>query len=103
LGSGPANSEIIAAGVTSSNCAAKMCLNLVRNGKSDWFLGSSEEMLIAKRSLYAMDTYLESAWTSTQANASQAKSTYYSTSSNGFLLWDDYKTSTNYVYPMRRY
>lgn len=104
LGSGLSNSEIIASQVTQANCAAKLCMNLVRGGRSDWFLGSSDEMLLAAKSLKPMGTILDNAWTSTQTNAQYANAIFYQSGPETFSIFvNQPKSHTIRVYAMRRY
>lgn len=44
LGSGPANTEIIANGCQTTSIAAKVCNDLILNGYCDWYLPSKDEL-----------------------------------------------------------
>jgi len=103
FGTGLENSEIIAANVSTANCAAKVCLNYVKNGKSDWFLGSADEMVQIFNTLKTMNIMLDGCWTSSQYNATRAYSTNYT--GGTWTLSDLNAKYTNYfrVYPIRRY
>jgi hypothetical protein len=106
LGKGPANSSIIASNTASANCAAKLCLNYTKNGYSDWFLGSADEMYIITNALRAINIQVSSPmWTSSQSDDIRAYMVNYQSASAGYVLSSqyDYKNLTYMVYPVRRY
>lgn len=106
IGTGPANSSIIASNTTSANCAAKLCLNYTKNGYSDWFLGSADEMYIITNALRAINIQVSSPmWTSSQSDDIRAYMVNYQSASAGYVLSSlyDYKNLTYMVYPIRRY
>ncbi|RYG49919.1 MAG: hypothetical protein EOO01_11860 [Chitinophagaceae bacterium] len=107
IGSGPANTATIASTVPQANCAAKLCQNLVKNGKSDWFLGSSEEMLLVTKSMYDAGVVIGSGgeiWTSTQANANEAKVIMFDFIAQEVSVFSNPKNYPNVnVLPLRRY
>ena len=75
FGKGLENTTIIVNNTTQNNCAAKLCYNLVLNGYSDWFLPSSEELLLISNSLQKANIYVgDFAWTSTQFSTQNAYS-----------------------------
>jgi hypothetical protein len=106
IGSGPANTSIIASTVTQGNCGAKLCQNLVLNGKSDWFMGSSDELQLMAQSLRDGGIIISTTmWSSTQTTADYAKQVYYDTFSIfSYLVFDSsWKTQEAHVLPVRRY
>lgn len=106
FGKGLENTIIIVNNVTQANCAAKLCYNLVLNGYSDWFLPSSEEMLLMSNSLFKANINIGGyTWTSSQVSADYAYSTTYENVTIGYKLFDSYpKNFGNLnVYPTRRY
>ncbi len=107
IGAGPANTNVIVSSVPQANCAAKLCQDLVLNGKSDWFLGSSEEMLRITQSMYDAGTVIGSGsniWTSTQNDDDYAKAIQIETISSTISVVSVPKTFTNLnVLPLRRY
>ncbi len=106
FGTGLDNSNTIANSVTQANCAAKLCLNATINGKSDWFLPSSQELLVAAKSLHSMGVFLANqAWTSTQTDATYANTLSYSSPPPTFSIFTDTpKTFSNVlVLPVRRF
>jgi hypothetical protein len=103
IGAGPSNTSIIVNAATEANCAAKLCDNLTLNGYSDWFLGSKEEMVLIANSVNDAGHYLEPMWTSTQHNADYAVVAGYNFTSNIFNSYNDFKSISFRVYPVRRY
>lgn len=107
IGAGPDNTTAIVAGVSQANCAAKLCQNLVLNGKSDWFLGSSQEMLLVTQSMYDIGIVIGTGgdiWTSTQTDASTAKVISFSIPPTIITINSIPKSYPNVnVLPMRRY
>ncbi len=70
---GQANTTNIVNGCAATNCAARLCDNLVLNGYSDWFLPSKDElnqMYLQKNAIggFVGDIY----WTSSQSGSSYA-------------------------------
>ena len=93
LGKGGLNTAGILAGCNEKTIAAKMCTNLVINGKSDWFLPSKEElrMLYLKKD-FVGDLGNENYWSSSQYDANQAYSINFAdgtvnTSQKNAILW----------------
>ncbi|WP_116787696.1 hypothetical protein [Flavobacterium psychrotrophum] len=106
IGTGQANSDIIAVNTSSANCAAKLCLNYTKNGYSDWFLGSAEEMHTITNALYDINIRIDGPmWTSSQSSATAAYMVNYKSASEGYVLSStyDYKNLTYKVYPVRKY
>jgi hypothetical protein len=106
FGKGLENTIIIVNNTTQANCAAKLCYNLVLNGYSDWFLASSEEMLLISNSLHLASINVGNyAWTSTQDGINYAYSTTYENATIGYQLFTGYPKSFNNlnVLPVRRY
>ncbi len=69
-GSGQANTNSILSSCTTSNIAAKICNDLVLNGKSDWYLPSEADLiLVGNLNFFPSGNY----WSSTQFNATQAR------------------------------
>ncbi|WP_396167452.1 hypothetical protein [Flavobacterium sp.] len=78
-GSGQANTNAITTGCTTAGTAAKICSDLVLNGKSDWYLPSEAELiLIGNLNYFESGNY----WSSTQKNATQARFVNESTASD---------------------
>ncbi|VXC50023.1 conserved exported hypothetical protein [Chryseobacterium sp. 8AT] len=105
FGKGLENSIIIAANNPGVNCAAKVCLDLVRNGMSDWFLPSSQELLTLSKELKKANISLigyGSIWSSTQKNDISAFDVRFELSGE-VLISDMVKSSDMKVYPARRY
>ncbi len=68
-GTGQANTNAIVSGCAGNN-AAKICNDLILNGKSDWYLPSEAELiLIGALNYFPQGNY----WSSSQLNATQAK------------------------------
>lgn len=68
-GTGQANTNAIVSGCAGNN-AAKICNDLILNGKSDWYLPSEAELiLIGELNYFPQGNY----WSSSQLNATQAK------------------------------
>lgn len=101
LGAGPANTQAILAICGEANCAARLCDDHSGGSKTDWFLGSDEEMILLERSAGSWLTFgSERYWTSTEV----AQSTAVSRSMNfSETPWTASKTDDQRVRPMRRY
>ena len=104
FGMGLANTSLISSNLTDANCAAKLCNNLSLNGYTDWFLPSSEELLLVSNSLrragYSVGGY---AWTSTQYDANQAMTCDYNSTLSTYQIFPRDKFLNLNVYPVRRY
>jgi hypothetical protein len=105
FGKGLENSTIIAANNPGVNNAAKVCLDLVRNGMSDWYLPSSQELLVlatelkkASISIYGAGTI----WTSSQKSDISGFDVKFELSGN-ILISDMIKSQDMSVLPARRY
>lgn len=105
FGTGYTNTQIIASNITSTNCAAKYCLNFVKNGYDDWFLASSEEGLIIALSLgNANLAGIVHCWTSSQDSNPYAYIVEYGTVSQPPYITTSPKSSSNLdTFPVRRY
>jgi hypothetical protein len=104
IGAGYGNTQNIVANCSSANCAARLCDNYVKNGYTDWFLGSRDEMMAAGKALFSINvTVIGDCWTSSELVNNQAYSIYYSTSSSTYLSSSQSKGTYDGVFPMRRY
>lgn len=106
FGKGLENTNIIVAANPGANCAAKLCDNLVLNGKSDWFLPSSQELLTLYKELKKGNISISSsAWSSTQFDGNSAYSIYYQTLQNPaeVILSTTVKSYATNILPARRY
>lgn len=106
FGMGIQNTDIISNNDPADNCAAKLCKNAVINGYSDWFLASSDELLLIAKSLKSSNIMtIDHAWTSTQYNALTAKSIeFHSNNHTHYVFNDNPKSYSNLnIYPVRRY
>lgn len=72
-GAGQANTNAIITSCSTAGIAAKICNNLVLNGKSDWYLPSENELLLAGHYLFSHLFEAGNYWTSTQSSATQAR------------------------------
>ena len=91
-----------------SNCAAKLCLNLNLNGYSDWFFPSIQEVFQMTNELISGGiNFPYESWSSTQLNANFANNTFYNLGPLGsvpiFEINQGTKGNQNAVYPVRRY
>lgn len=105
FGKGLENSTIIAANNPGANSAAKVCLDLVRNGMSDWYLPSSQELLILSKELKKANISLFGAgsiWSSTQKSDISGFDVTFELSGN-ILISDMIKSQDMSVLPARRY
>lgn len=104
---GKVNSEIAASYLTNQFYAVNLCLNLTRNGKSDWYLGSREEMERIGNSLAKINVMLDqNSWTSTQYGETSRAFYVFKNEYNGEILYSSsYRIKSHYcsVYPIRRY
>lgn len=105
FGKGKENTDIIVNATSAADCAAKLCKNLVRNGFNDWFLPSSEELIIMSLELKKANIAIPtSAWSSTETNLNFARSTYAPLSQPSTpILTDGSKGIATGVLPARRY
>ena len=105
VGLGLDNTSLIASSLTDANCAAKLCNDLSLNGYTDWFLPSSEELLLISNSLRGAGISVgDYAWTSTQYDANQAMTCNYNSSLSTYQIFPRAKILDNLnVYPVRRY
>lgn len=102
------NTIIIANNTVTSNCAAKLCLNLNLNGYSDWFLPSIQEIFqMTKELRNGGINFPYESWSSTQVNADFANATFYNLGQLGsvpiFQISQGTKGTQDDVYPVRRY
>ncbi len=74
LGTGKANTELIASSCSDIGIAAQFALDLVHNGYNDWFLPSKDELKLMydKRNLAADLFSNETRWSSSQNDANTA-------------------------------
>lgn len=73
FGKGKENTTIIVNNEPAANCAAKLCDNLVRNGFSDWYLPSSEELITMNQELKKANIAIpNNAWSSSQYTGIEA-------------------------------
>lgn len=107
FGKGLENTNIIVAANPGANCAAKLCDNLVRNGQSDWFLPSSQELLTLYHELKKGNISISSsAWSSTQFDGNSAYSIFYQTfglPTPEVILSTTVKSHATNILPARRY
>lgn len=107
FGKGFENTAIIVAGNAGANCAAKLCKNLVRNGFSDWFLPSSQELFTMAKELKKANISLaggNAIWTSSQVNANEAYMVnYQATPTPDIVLTTNTKGMGQLILPVRRY
>lgn len=108
FGKGLENTIIIANNTVTSNCAAKLCLNLNLNGYSDWFLPSIQEIFqMTKELRNGGINFPYESWSSTQVNADFANATFYNLGQLGsvpiFQISQGIKGTQDDVYPVRRY
>lgn len=67
FGKGKENTIIIINNEIATNCAAKLCDNLVRNGFSDWYLPSIDELITMNQELKKANISISNeAWSSSQ-------------------------------------
>lgn len=101
LGTGLANTTTVVSGCNAANCAARLCYNFTRNGFTDWYLGSRDEMLIILNSLKGINVNIQSCWTSSEITAGEA----YRVTFNGPYIISAArdKSYSDYVFPIRRY
>lgn len=103
IGKGPNNTNLITSSCSDSDCAARKCANYTQSGYSDWFLPSTEEAIIAMRSLLDLNSlsspYL---WTSTQSSNSEAYDIYLNSSQN-IITTTSPKYTSETIVPLRRY
>lgn len=90
VGSGMANTNAIVMSCTEANTAAKICYNLVLNGKDDWYLPSKGELALLHQNLhqqglggFTMDRY----WSSSQYDNNNAWCQFFNANVN--VLWYD--------------
>lgn len=72
LGTGLANTTAIVSQCNASGIAARICYDLVLNGKSDWYLPSKEELNLLHQNLYLQNIgnlQTHRYWSSSQYNA----------------------------------
>lgn len=74
LGSGSINTQKIVDVVGAGNYAAKYCADLVLNGYDDWFLPSSDELILILNTR-ARSNVIGQYWSSTEVSKTQAIST----------------------------
>lgn len=84
-GKGNDNTNLITAGCSDANAAARICSNLVLNGQSDWFLPSKDELnLLFLNKTASMNLNSGSYWSSTESNVPTATNeAFYQNFSNG--------------------
>ena len=105
FGKGLENSIVIAANNPGLNCAAKVCFDLVRNGMSDWFLPSSQELLVLSKELKKANISVYaggSAWSSSQKSDISGFDITFDLAGNG-VISDMVKPNDMKVFPVRRY
>lgn len=105
LGTGLENTNIILNNCTQSNIAARICTEYQLGGKSDWFLGSVEEMSIAVVSMAQNSTLLDynAIWTSSQAGALDSFWVTTNSSDDGPFVSMQGKNFSLLVLPIRTY
>ncbi len=102
LGGGLDNTNAIATSCSDQNSAAKICYNLVLNNKSDWYLPSSEELMMAYQNIHLKNNgnfNLVYYWTSNFGGSNNAMLIGFS---NGDTQYYDAKF-TGSVRAMRKY
>jgi len=105
FGKGKENTDIIVSNTTSANCAAKLCKNLTKNGLKDWYLPSSQELLVISTELKKANINIPSyVWSSTQVNLNFAYATFRAMANlETPILTDAPKGQSNDILPARRY
>lgn len=103
LGKGLSNTQQIVANCNAANCAARLCDNYIRNGYSDWFLGSRDEVVTASNSLRSIGVSLGDSWTSTELVNVYANYVSFENSVSGYRYYQQSKATYLAVFPMRRY
>ncbi|MCT4139314.1 hypothetical protein HZP65_00995 [Elizabethkingia anophelis] len=104
LGKGLGNTERIVLSIPQGECAARTCYNIILNGFSDWFLPSTEELLIAMQSLKSINIYIKGRlWTSTERDRFNAYSIIYNETSKVYEVSTGHKELNLGVMPFRRY
>ncbi|WGL68035.1 hypothetical protein [Elizabethkingia anophelis] len=104
FGKGFDNSKKIIQYSGESYSAAKLCSILTMNGFSDWFLPTTEELLVILKSYKSQGITIHGRfWTSTQKDKSNAYSIMFNEVSNEFDLLVDPKDQQNRILPIRRY
>ncbi|MCT4021837.1 hypothetical protein J2O09_09675 [Elizabethkingia anophelis] len=104
LGKGLENTEKIAQIITQSESAGTTCHNIIAHGFSDWFLPSSDELVITMQGLRNINININSRqWSSTERDILSANSVIYKDATKTFEVSSVQKESYLGVMPIRRY
>ncbi|WP_336664754.1 hypothetical protein [Elizabethkingia meningoseptica] len=104
LGKGLGNTEKIALSFPQSESAGRICYNIIAHGFSDWFLPSSDELVITMQALRSLNININSRqWTSTEKDRLSAYSVIYKETTKTFEVSGAQKESFLGMLPIRRY
>lgn len=77
IGTGKANTELIATGCSESSTAARLCRDMILNGYSDWFLPSKDELYLMYEQRSVIGGFKEdNYWSSSESSATFAYRLY---------------------------
>lgn len=96
IGYGQSNTTTIVNGCADSNCAARICDNLILNGYGDWYLPSLNEAMKMWNVLYLTESGINY-WTSSEYDATSA---YYVVNNTGNII---NKNSNIYIRAIRSF
>jgi len=108
VGTGKQNTELIIASTNQRGWAAHVCAEYTRNGFSDWFLPSSDELYLMYNNLYrngGLGNFSRSYYWSSSENNNESAITRVFASTGGFNgdRTDFNKNTTRLVRPIRRF
>lgn len=103
IGKGRDNTLQIVNNCNDSQGAARICNNYIKNGYSDWFLGSRDEMLTIAKSLLPMGVELQDCWTSSEILPTNAYGIKATGTSTQYIEASRSKNTAYPVYAIRRY
>ncbi|MDY0142965.1 MAG: protein kinase [Bacteroidales bacterium] len=105
IGSGQTNTNKIVNACSDSDCAARICSNLVLNGYSDWFLPSKDELNLMYNNLHKKDLggfANKWYWSSSEYSGFETGNAWVQSFSNG-NQYDNNKYYTYYVRAVRAF